>query len=255
MKIFFIIILVLFSTISSAQSLLHNTDSLVIKETDIEFIFVQGGSFVMGSNELNEEKPAHNVSVHSFYLSKYEITQQVWNIVMGYNESIHTGCNNCPVENVSWYDIQKFINKLSKLTGKRYRLPTEAEWEFAASGGIYSKHYKYAGSNDPDSVAWYYGNSRSMTHVIGQKKPNELGFYDMSGNVEEWCNDWWDYNYYSYSPVNNPQGPSSGTKKVVRGGAYDFVVDAITVKGRSVYGVLPDLIGYSYGFRLERDCQ
>ena len=115
MKIFFIMILVLCSTNSSAQSLLHNTDSLIIKETDIEFIFVEGGSFVMGSNDLSEEKPAHNVTVHSFYLSKYEITQQEWNIIMGYNESAHQGCNNCPVENVSWYDVQEFIKKWQTL--------------------------------------------------------------------------------------------------------------------------------------------
>lgn len=247
--------LLLSSTYTQAQRVLLAGDSLTVKENDIEFLFVHGGSFVMGSNNLDEEMPAHNVSVRGFYLSKYEITQRIWKTVMGYNESEHLNCDDCPVENVSWNEIQRFIGKLSQKTGKRYRLPSEAEWEFAASGGIYSKHYIYAGSNDADAVAWYWGNGKGKTHAVGQKKPNELGFYDMSGNVAEWCNDWWDYRFYSHSPASNPKGPASGTKKVVRGGNFSIPAPGVTIKCRAVYGQEPDLVGKYYGFRLARDCQ
>lgn len=255
MKLPLIIVFILCGIKSYTQPAMHSNDSLIIKESDIELIFVQGGTFVMGSNNLDEEMPAHNVTVHSFYLSKYEITQRIWNIVMGYNESYHKNCDDCPVESVSWNDAQQFISKLSKATGKRYRLPSEAEWEYAANGGIYSKHYVYSGSNDADEVGWHWRNSKSMTHPVGQKKPNELGFYDMSGNVNEWCNDWWEYHYYSHSPTKNPYGPATGTKKVVRGGCYGSTVSGIAVKDRAMYGAEPDLVGEHNGFRLARDCQ
>ena len=122
------------------------------------------------------------------------------------------------MEQVSWEDCQTFISKLNSLTGKKFRLPTEAEWEFAARGGIKSKGYKYSGSNTLGDVAWYGDNSVNKTHDVGTKNPNELGLYDMSGNVWEWCNDWW--RYYSSSPSNNPTGPSSGTDRVSRGGSW-----------------------------------
>ena len=231
----------------------HKLDSLLIEGYAVEFILVKGGNFIMGSNNLDEELPAHSVSVHSFYLSKFEITQRIWNLVMGYNDSYHANCDDCPVDNVSWNDVQQFINKLNIATGKRYRLPTEAEWEFAASGGVYSKNCIYSGSNVADSVAWYFGNNSTMTHPVGLKKPNELGFYDMSGNISEWCNDWWEYHYYEHAPTNNPKGPSTGTKKVVRGGGHRDVSISITVKTRAVRGVEPDLVSKYYGFRLARD--
>lgn len=240
---------------SYGQGPLPIRDSLNIEDYFIEYHFVEGGSFVMGSDTLSEEKPAHKVTVGSFYISKYEISQRIWAIVMGYNESYHKKCDDCPVEYVSWDEVQEFISKVSKAAGKRYRLPTEAEWEFAARGGMYSKNYTYSGSNYADSVGWNFGNSNHMTHLVGQKKPNELGLYDMSGNVEEWCNDWWDYDYYSRSPTNNPKGPISGTRKVARGGCYGVVSDGLRIKGRAFHGSYPSETVRYIGFRLARDVQ
>ena len=137
---------------------------------------------------------------------------------MGSNPSRYTGDDNLPVEQVSWKDVQEFIQKLNALTGKTYRLPTEAEWEYAARGGNQSQGYKYAGSNTVGDVAWHYGNSDHKTHPVGQKQPNELGLYDMSGNVWEWCQDW--YGDYSSSAQTNPTGPSSGSYRVLRGGSW-----------------------------------
>ena len=160
-------------------------------------VFVQGGSFQMGSNNgQSDEKPVHSVTVSDFYIVKYEVTQKEWRDIMGSNPSKWKG-DNLPVEKVSWDDVQTFIKKLNAKTGLNYRLPTEAEWEYAARGGNKSNGYKYSGSNDIGSVAWYASNSGSKTHSVGQKKPNELGIYDMTGNVWEWCNDW--YGDYSSS--------------------------------------------------------
>ena len=141
----------------------------------------------------------------------------MWQAVMGKNPSSFRG-NNLPVERVSWNDCQKFIKKLQKLTGKKFRLPTEAEWEYAARGGNRSRGYEYSGSDSVDYVAWYRGNSDSKTHPVGGKKANELGIYDMSGNVNEWCNDW--FERYSSSHQTNPVGPSSGSHRVLRGGSW-----------------------------------
>jgi formylglycine-generating enzyme required for sulfatase activity len=135
---------------------------------------------------------------------------------MGSNPSYNSGCDNCPVDKVSWNEVQQYIQKLNAQTGKNYRLPTEAEWEYAAKGGKASRGYTYSGSNDIDSVAWYYHNSGSKTHAVGTKQANELGIYDMSGNVWEWCSDW--YDYYSGYSVTNPTGPTSGYSRVLRGG-------------------------------------
>ena len=210
-------------------------------------IFVEGGTFQMGSSSgESDEKPVHSVTLSAFNIGKYEVTQAQWKAVMGNNPSNFSGCDNCPVENVSWNDVQDFIRKLNVQTGKNYRIPTEAEWEYAAKGGKYSKVYTYSGSNDLNAVAWYADNNGSKTHIVGGKQANELGVYDMSGNVWEWCLDWYG-NYNSYSETN-PTGASSGQYRVLRGGSWgDFANICRTVfRGAN----FPDRRYYYGGFRL-----
>jgi formylglycine-generating enzyme required for sulfatase activity len=220
-------------------------------------VYIEGGTFTMGctaeqGSDCNyDEKPSHSVTLKSFYLNKYEVTQAQWRLVMGSNPSAYKGCDNCPVERVSWDEIQEFINKLNSQTGGRYRLPTEAEWEYAARGGNKSKGYKYSGSNDVTSVAWYTSNSDSKTHVVGQKQANELGLYDMSGNVWEWCSDWYSENYYYSSPSQNPAGSGSGTYRVVRGGSWYSGNLICRVAYRKIS--LPYFNYSYYGFRLAQD--
>ncbi|MDP7610975.1 MAG: formylglycine-generating enzyme family protein, partial [Nitrospinaceae bacterium] len=178
-------------------------------------VYVAGGTFQMGSNSGDsDEKPIHTVTVSSFYMDKTEVTQAEYRKVMGKNPSKFSGCDDCPVENVSWHDANEYAKKVGK------RLPTEAEWEYAARGGNKSKGYRYSGSNTISSVGWYDDNSRSKTHPVAQKQPNELGLYDMSGNVWEWCSDWYSDSYYRSSPKNDPQGPNSGSRRVLRGGSW-----------------------------------
>ena len=194
----------------------------VFKVKDIEFrmIKVEGGTFTMGAtsemeNPYDDEKPTHQVTLSSYYIGETEVTQALWKAVMGSNPSYFKG-DNLPVEMVSWDDCQTFISKLNALTGKRFRLPTEAEWEFAARGGNQSRHTPFSGSSRIDDVAWYDGNSGDETHPVKTKQPNELGIYDMSGNVWEWCQDWYDY-YSSYAQTN-PTGTGSCSFRVYRGG-------------------------------------
>ena len=182
-------------------------------------VYVPGGTFIMGGDDSSDQMPTHSVTLSSYYICKYEVTQALWRAVMGSNPSNFKG-NNLPVENVSWYDCQTFIKRLNSYTGRNFRLPTEAEWEFAARGGNYSRHYKYSGSNHIDDVAWYIDNSNKRPHPVGTKQPNELGLYDMSGNVGEWCSDW-DSSYSSYSQTN-PTGPNSGSFRVHRGGFWRY---------------------------------
>ena len=190
---------------------------------DIAMVYVSGGTFTMGatseqgSDAWDDEKPAHSVTLSGYYIGKYEVTQKLWKAVMGSNPSNFKG-DNLPVERVSWNDVQEFLRKLNAMTGKNYRLPTEAEWEFAARGGNSSRGYKYSGGNSIGNVAWFGSNSGSRTHAVGTKSPNELGIYDMSGNVYEWCQDW--YGSYSSSSQRNPQGPNSGSSRVYRGGSW-----------------------------------
>ena len=184
----------------------------------IEMIRVKSGSFDMG-NVFNE--PIHRVTLtNDYYLGKYEVTQALWKTVMGNNPSFFKEDNN-PVEQVSWDDCQIFIEKLNALTGFHFRLPTEAEWEYAESGGRKSRGYRYSGSNTLGDVAWHNGNSGSKTHTVGTKQPNELGIYDMTGNVAEWCQDV--YGPYASGSLKNPMGAKEGKKRVVRGDDYSAI--------------------------------
>ena len=220
---------------------------------NIEMVFVKGGTFTMGataeqgSDAESDEKPTHSVTVSDFYIGKYEVTQAQWKAVMGSNPSYSKG-DNLPVEWVSWNDIQEFITKLNAQTGKKFRLPTEAEWEYAARGGNKSKGYKYSGSNSISDVAWYGDNSSSKIHPVGQKSPNELGIYDMSGNVWEWCQDWYSSSAYSSSSQTNPTGPSSGSSRVLRGGSWNYSAGSCRVSLR--YYNTPDYRDFNRGFRL-----
>jgi len=185
-----------------------------------EMIWVEGGTFMMGCNDdecRDNELPRHEVTLDGFHISKYVVTQKEWVAAMGENSSslIWQG-DKMPAYKASWEKVQLYINRLNAFTGKNYRLPTEAEWEFAARGGNKSKGYKYSGSNNIAEVAWYHYNSDDRIHPVGLKKPNELGIYDMSGNMIEWCNDYYD-NYPSV-PQINPTGPETGIDGILRGG-------------------------------------
>jgi formylglycine-generating enzyme required for sulfatase activity len=219
----------------------------------IEMVFVKGGTFNMGSNNGgDDEEPAHMVRLHDFYMGKYEVTQKQWREVMGASTTLSDpayfkNCDNCPVEQISWNDVQEFIKKLNQKTGRTYRLPTEAEWEYAAGGG--SSRQKWAGTNsenDLERYAWYKGNGGGKTHAVGTKKPNFLGIYDMSGNVWEWCSDW--YGNYNSDNQTNPNGPSSGSYRVLRGGSWSNEPQRCRVANRG--SDLPGSGDIVFGFRL-----
>ena len=217
---------------------------------EFNMIRVEGGSFMMGSPDNNpdaddDEKPPHEVTLSDYYIGETQVTQALWKAVMGKNPSHFKGDNN-PVEEVSWNDCQEFIKRLNTKTGQVFRLPTEAEWEFAARGGIKSKGYRYAGSDNTDEVAWYGEKSGSKTHPVKQKKANELGFYDMSGNVWEWC--WNQYGKYSSDKEANPTGPSEGLHRVLRGGSWRGGARRCRVAYRNY--CKPDARDSNIGFRL-----
>ncbi len=248
-------------------------------------IEVGGGIFKMGSKNENDEQPLHEVTLAPFLICRYEVTQAEWKHVMGSNPS-HWKGDKLPVEQVSWYDILKYCNLRSLEEGftpcytiagslnpadwgevptssndtwdavtcnfgaNGYRLPTEAEWEFAARGGIKSEGYQYSGSQKLDSVAWYSDNSGNKTHKVGTKKANELGIYDMSGNLWEWCWDWYSDSYYGTSPKDNPAGPYTGNSRILRGGSWNITANSCRVSYR--YGYDPYSSYYSYGFRVCR---
>jgi formylglycine-generating enzyme required for sulfatase activity len=191
------------------------------KSLDPEMVFVKGGTFQMGSNSGDsDEAPVHSVTLNDYLIGKYEVTQAQWKSVMGSDPSNFKGCEDCPVVMVSWNDVQDFISRLNEQTGKRYRLPTEAEWEFAARGGSQSRGYTYSGSNDLGSAAWCGMNSGRKAHEVGTRQPNELGIYDMTGNVWEWCSDW--FGVYNSFSVTNPKGAASGEYRVNRGGSWYY---------------------------------
>ena len=222
-----------------------------VNGVSFNMIHVEGGTFTMGAtpeqgdDAYDWEKPAHQVTLSSYYIGETEVTQALWEAVMGSNPSYFKGSEH-PVERVSWDDCQTFIRKLNTLTGKTFRLPTEAEWEYAARSGKKSQGYKYSGSNTLDNVAWYDDNSGGETHPVKTKSPNELGLYDMSGNVWEWCQDW--SGGYDSSSQKNPTGPSTGSARVSRGGSWYYFARycRVSFRGNSA----PDNRSGSLGFRL-----
>ena len=232
-----------------SQQILSKT--YTVNGVSFDMMMVKAGTFTMGAtSEMkapeSREKPTHQVTLtNDYYIGKTEVTQALWKAVMGNNPSYFKG-DNLPVENVSWDDCQKFISKLNSLTGQNFRLPTEAEWEFAARGGNNSNHYQYSGSNELGDVAWYDGNSGDKTHVVATKQPNELGLYDMSGNVWEWCSDW--FGNYSSSSLTNPTGPNSGSYRVLRGGGWSSL--ARNCRSSYRHGVAPGNGSLDDGLRL-----
>ena len=226
-------------------------ETITVNGVPFDMIMVEGGTFTMGATSeqgndaYDDEKPAHQVTLSDYYIGETEVTQALWQAVMGSNPSHFKGNSN-PVESVSWNDCQEFIRKLNSLTGRTFRLPTEAEWEYAARGGNESKGCKYSGSNSIDNVAWYKSNSSSKTHAVKTKSPNELGIYDMSGNVHEWCQDW--YGSYISNAQTNPKGPSDGSHRVLRGGSWRSDARLCRVSNRGRYS--PDRMDNYFGLRL-----
>ena len=227
----------------------QNGDERVFNVNGVSFkmIKVESGTFDMGDYK-SSLCPIHSITLsHDYFVGETPVTQALWLAVMGNNPSSFKGTQN-PVENVNWNYCEEFIKNLNHKTNCKFRLPTEAEWEFAARGGTNSNGYEFSGSNNIQEVAWYNGNSGSKTHPVKQKKPNELGIYDMSGNVWELCNDWLNHNYYTESPNIDPKGPSSGSYRVTRGGSWDYGAGLCCVWWRS--NCSPDSMGSDLGFRL-----
>ena len=227
----------------------YSNGILRVKGVEYPMVYVSGGSFDMGatseqgSDVRDNEKPVHRVTLRNYSVGKYEVTQELWEAVMGSNPSYFKGARK-PVEMVTWNDCDDFIRKLNAMTGQNFRLPTEAEWEFAARGGNSSRGCKYSGSNTIGNVAWYADNSGGETHDVGGKSPNELGIYDMSGNVWEWCYDY--YSSYSSSSQTNPEGPNSGSDRVIRGGCCKFNARfcLVSIRGLDTPGYRNDIMGF-----------
>lgn len=240
-------------SVTQAGSINIDQSAMTFTVNGISFkmIRVDGGTFTMGatpeqgSDAVDKEKPTHSVTLSTYYIGETEVTQELWQAVMGNNPSIINE-SRWPVERVNWNDCQDFITKLNSLTGYNFRLPTEAEWEFAARGGNNSRGYKFAGSNSIDVVAWYWDKSNDLAHNVAQKSPNELGLYDMSGNVWEWCQDW--YGEYSSSSQSNPTGLTSGSYRVLRGGCWGSDAWYCRVSTRLSYS--PGYSNFGLGLRL-----
>jgi sulfatase modifying factor 1 len=278
-RVLSVLLMLVFLQPATAQRKFNKKDTSLLH---FYMVQVDGGSFDLGSDDEGaDRKPAHTVKLNDFKLCAYEVKQIQWKAIMDNNPSFYD-CDECPVTNVSWTDAQEFIEKLNSRTGQHYRLPTEAEWEYAARGGktedlVKEKHRrggvneflipdadkgemkpekdlkgkKFAGRRGPQSIAWYDQNSEGHVHPIGRKQSNPLGLYDMSGNAEEWCADYYLGNYGSKNTVENPQGPTGGKSRVVRGGSFESPgVETIVVR-RAAY--LPDTKASSLGFRLAED--
>ncbi|MBR3455624.1 MAG: SUMF1/EgtB/PvdO family nonheme iron enzyme [Bacteroidaceae bacterium] len=249
---------------SSQPSVTQSSNkTFTVRGVTFAMVYVQGGTFQMGatseleSDSFDDEKPSHSVTLSSYYIGETEVTQGLWEAVMGttvsqqrdkksktwplYGEGV-----NYPMYFITWDECKTFVSQLNSLTGQHFRLPTEAEWEFAARGGNKSKHYKYSGSNTLSTVAWCHDNSDKSTHPVKAKIANELGLYDMSGNVSEWCEDW--YGSYSSGSQTNPAGPSSGSKRVSRGGCWENYERGCRVSCR--YCDTPDYRIDCHGLRL-----
>ncbi|MDR2450345.1 MAG: formylglycine-generating enzyme family protein [Candidatus Accumulibacter sp.] len=229
-------------------------DKTYTNSIHMEFVLIPAGSFLMGADKnfeetSDDETPQHQVTISKpFYLGKYEVTQAQWVAVMRINPSKFSGWSN-PVEYISWNNAQIFIERLNlKERTDKYRLPTEAEWEYAARAGTTTR---YSFGDDADNLgrhAWYDGNSGMKTHPVGQKEANPWGFYDMHGNVWEWVQDWYDEDYYAKSPVRDPSGPSEGSFRVLRGGSWYF--DAAGLRSANRFYLSPDYRVELNGFRL-----
>ncbi|MBR4365350.1 MAG: formylglycine-generating enzyme family protein [Bacteroidaceae bacterium] len=236
---------------TAASQYQSNIQTFTVNGASFNMVRVEGGTFQMGGTSEqgddahNWEKPVHSVTLSTYMIGETEVTQEVWEAVMGSNPSTFKGAKN-PVEQVSWDDCKVFINKLNDLTGQSFRLPTEAEWEYAARGGNKRQHYKFSGSNNIGDVAWYDGNSSGNTHPVSTKKANKLGLYDMSGNVYEWCED--GYNDYNGSAQLDPKGESSSSFRVYRGGGWFNNAGHCRVSYRSSY--TPEYRDDGLGFRL-----
>ena len=235
-------------------SIATSNDIITIPVKDginIEMVKVEAGTFMMGATSEDndaeaDEKPIHQVTLtKDYYIGKYEVSQKLWRTVMGENAFMNKE-DNLPMGFISWSNCQKFISKLNHLTGRKFRLPTEAEWEYAARGGKKSRSYQYSGSSNISDVAWYDGNSGSKTHPVGTKQANELGIYDMSGNVYEWCSD--RYGFYSSSSQTNPTGAYFMSRRVGRGGCWDC--NAWYCRSSYRFGFAPDSRDSGLGLRL-----
>ncbi|MCR5444213.1 MAG: formylglycine-generating enzyme family protein [Bacteroidales bacterium] len=222
----------------------------------LELVWVEGGTFTMGSNtargashSYEATRPEHSVTVGGFFMGSTEVTQGVWRAVMGENPSKFSGNDSLPVEQVSWTEAQQFVTLLAQLTGHRFRLPTEAEWEFAARGGVKGRAgepFAGCGRGQLEHYAWFTVNSDRTTHPVARLLPNALGLYDMSGNVAEWCSDWMEP--YSAEAQENPRGPKVGSSRVLRGGHYNSVSAACAVFDRSWY--VPTATSEYFGLRV-----
>jgi formylglycine-generating enzyme required for sulfatase activity len=221
---------------------------------DLVLVEIPAGEFLMGSPAevgMDHEHPQHRVAIiRPFYLGKYEVTQALWVKVMGSRPSYFKGGDR-PVESVSWNDVQKFIAELSAMTGQEFRLPTEAEWEYAARAGSDTRYYFGDDEDKLDKYAWYSDNSENRTHPVGQKMSNQFGLYDMLGNVWEWCADWYDESYYNVSAKDDPRGPASGRYRILRGGAWHYSAIGLRVANR--YYKLPKHGYADIGFRIAQD--
>ena len=242
------------TTTARNQSFTETVSTLTIRVGNVSFemVKVEAGTFTMGCTSEqggdcgSDESPYHRVTISSdYYIGKYEVTQELWQAVMGNNPSNFKGFDR-PVEMVSWNDCVEFCNELSRMTGRRFRLPTEAEWEYAARGGRKSTNAKYSGSSSVANVAWYTDNSGGQTHPVGKLRPNELGIHDMSGNVWEWCSDW--YGSYGSGSQTDPYGASSGQDRVLRGGSWRSLARGCRVSNRDDYG--PGSRTGNFGFRV-----
>ncbi|MBR5532485.1 MAG: SUMF1/EgtB/PvdO family nonheme iron enzyme [Bacteroidales bacterium] len=253
--LFFILMIMSIVLVINAKKNINKRTSFIkvqnyienVNGINLKMIYVEGGLFKIGNDSkvegYKDESPATELSINSYYIGCFEVTQKQWNIIMEGND-LNNEEGDLPINNVSWYDANSFCNKLSLLTGKNYQLPTEEQWEYAARGGIKSNICRYSGDDNIDKVAWYNSNSQKKVHIVGSKKPNELGVYDMSGNLYEWCSD----TYRSYKYINNEDNNFRGESKVIRGGCWRDYSSSCRVVSRNFQH--PSATASIIGFRI-----